>query len=463
MKTKLAKRKRVVSHLAMATAVAILFALPGCGGGGVEDVSTVGSAPAPTTPEPLTGTFVDAPTKGLSYTASPSGLSGTTDANGSYQYQPGDTVTFSIPNGATPILLGSATPVAPSGGGQAVTFVLNLTNGQQIAEVLQSVNHSTSTGMLDVSGLSLDSANTANLNTYIATGGQVLPTGVTNTTMLQTAQAAASFSGGGSATTPVTSTFLTTVATSIQDMLSNLAPSSTTSIGTALPGSLFFVQAVNGQLTPRYAALLKYHNPNGAFFQRGLTGMTLCGTASASYASGTYTATGDIVTDTYAPNTGSACPTYMATTTFGYFDGSNGAAKSVWQGGSIPTGGASYGLTTVVLDTSFNQASLAGKTVTFLNETYGGFCAVGHPFQIAFDADASNFTASCQNSSTVTPVPGTVAAVSTMPGVLALTNSAYTTYWGLVKGTTLQAVGRIAAVLPGPSGYGVIRDVTAAP
>ena len=42
------------------------------------------------------GVFIDAPVQGLSYTTS-SGLSGTTNSEGKYFYNPGDTVTFSLP------------------------------------------------------------------------------------------------------------------------------------------------------------------------------------------------------------------------------------------------------------------------------------------------------------------------------------------------------------------------------
>ncbi|MCX8025678.1 MAG: hypothetical protein N3A60_10795, partial [Thermanaerothrix sp.] len=62
----------------------------GCGGG------TTGTGP-------LRGVFVDAPVAGLEYVTS-SGVSGKTDANGVFYYDPGDTVTFKIGN----LTLGSA-------------------------------------------------------------------------------------------------------------------------------------------------------------------------------------------------------------------------------------------------------------------------------------------------------------------------------------------------------------------
>jgi len=64
-------------------------------GGGGNDPGDSGNNPP--TAELNTGTFVDAPVAGLSYTTS-SDINGITDADGRYNYRPGDTVTFSIGN-----------------------------------------------------------------------------------------------------------------------------------------------------------------------------------------------------------------------------------------------------------------------------------------------------------------------------------------------------------------------------
>lgn len=69
------------SRLTLTGAIALLTA---CGG---DD----GASPAAT----ATGTLTDSAIAGVSYTTS-SGLSGVTDANGHFRYQPGDTVTFRI-------------------------------------------------------------------------------------------------------------------------------------------------------------------------------------------------------------------------------------------------------------------------------------------------------------------------------------------------------------------------------
>lgn len=100
-----------------------LFGLVSCGGssgGGVVDQP----------PEPLTGVFVDSPVEGLHY-STPS-RSGMTNANGEFQYLPGETVTFSI--GA--VELGSTT-----GRAEITPFTLfGLTAPQDLNEINEVLN-----------------------------------------------------------------------------------------------------------------------------------------------------------------------------------------------------------------------------------------------------------------------------------------------------------------------------------
>lgn len=131
----------------MYCSVSALAFLTACGGGGVA--STNSDTPA------SSGTFVNSPTKGIIYSASPSGLSGTTDVDGTYSYKAGDTVTFSLDLGATTITLGSTSN--PS----AYTSVLSLTvpNGGDplaVAQVLETLDKSSVDGKMDVSGISLN-------------------------------------------------------------------------------------------------------------------------------------------------------------------------------------------------------------------------------------------------------------------------------------------------------------------
>ncbi|MBF0446757.1 MAG: Ig-like domain-containing protein, partial [Magnetococcales bacterium] len=113
------------------------------------------------------GIFLDSAVAGVTYVTS-SGLSGTTGPDGSYDYLPGDTVTFSIGN----IVLGSATgtgTITPSSfsgnSGDLVTNVIRLlqtldddgdpSNGINISESVRN-SAATSTITLDVDGSSFE-------------------------------------------------------------------------------------------------------------------------------------------------------------------------------------------------------------------------------------------------------------------------------------------------------------------
>ncbi|HET58317.1 MAG TPA: hypothetical protein ENN35_07750, partial [Deltaproteobacteria bacterium] len=119
-----------------------LVSIIGTGGG---DATPVGGSPS------SSGVFVNSPVEGLYYVADPSGLEGYTDGDGTFDYEPGDTVDFYIGD----LLLGSSdgkdlvTPVdivpgAADTANQAVTNIArllqtldddgDLSNGIQITE-----------------------------------------------------------------------------------------------------------------------------------------------------------------------------------------------------------------------------------------------------------------------------------------------------------------------------------------
>ena len=81
-------------------AVWVGLSLSACGGG--IDTGPLLGTPAQTPPQ--TGQFIDSPVQGLGYVTS-SGLSGTTDAQGRFQFHAGDTITFRIAG----VDIGSAT------------------------------------------------------------------------------------------------------------------------------------------------------------------------------------------------------------------------------------------------------------------------------------------------------------------------------------------------------------------
>ena len=121
-------------------ASSILVACGGGGSGGGTDIQT--------------GSFINSPTKGIKYVATPSGLSGTTDENGSYSYKSGDAVSFTLDLGGATLPIGSTT--SPS----ASTSVLSLTppsggDPLVVAQVLETLDKSKVDGKMDVSGITL--------------------------------------------------------------------------------------------------------------------------------------------------------------------------------------------------------------------------------------------------------------------------------------------------------------------
>ncbi len=139
MSNKTFKRIAAVSFALLAAAQ-----LSGCGGGDGDSTPTTpppsGNNPNPPPPPPppvgsATGVFLDSPVQGLAYTTAPSNVSGVTNANGEFTYNPGDSVTFALGNlvlGAVPAQ-GAVTPltvaqalVAASPGGDVETITVNV-------------------------------------------------------------------------------------------------------------------------------------------------------------------------------------------------------------------------------------------------------------------------------------------------------------------------------------------------
>jgi hypothetical protein len=125
---------------------AISSSFVACGGGG-SDLPT------------NSGVFINSPTKGIKYSASPSGLSGTTDTDGTFEYKAGDTVTFSLDLGASTVQIGSTSNPTAS------TSVLSLTppsggDTLAVAQVLETLDKSKVDGKMDVSGISLNTGAT---------------------------------------------------------------------------------------------------------------------------------------------------------------------------------------------------------------------------------------------------------------------------------------------------------------
>lgn len=147
--------------------MAVALCLMSCGGGGG------GGANSHTT---YTGQYIDAPVRGLSYAASPSGLVGTTDVNGNFHFQAGDTVIFNIVTPGGNIGVGSVTPVPPSSPSETVPVsVISLANGTQIAQILQTLGGTGSTIDVGNTNQNIAAINSgdavAALNNFVSTTG----------------------------------------------------------------------------------------------------------------------------------------------------------------------------------------------------------------------------------------------------------------------------------------------------
>ena len=90
--------------------------LAACGGGGSTPAATVSPPPPP--PVTNTGIFLDSAVEGLTY-QSGSNPPGTTDANGTFIYTPGETLTFSVGGVVLGTLPDGATVITPSDFGAA--------------------------------------------------------------------------------------------------------------------------------------------------------------------------------------------------------------------------------------------------------------------------------------------------------------------------------------------------------
>lgn len=116
---------------------------------------------------------MDAPTAGLTYVSSPSGLAGTTDENGYFRFVEGDTVTFSVTSsdGSVTIPMGVTSPPTPAAGATAIVSVLALPNGNETAQVIQSF----AAGGSDFRTVSISASDAGALRDFITSGGVTTP------------------------------------------------------------------------------------------------------------------------------------------------------------------------------------------------------------------------------------------------------------------------------------------------
>jgi hypothetical protein len=375
------------------------------------------------------GVFIDAPTRGLSYVASPSGLSGTTDATGAFSFQAGDTVSFTLGAGSAGSLsIGSVIPSVPSSGA-AKLFVLALNNGVQVAQVLQSLNHGSASAM-NVSGLTLPAQDLSNLNNYIASGGTALPVSVsTDVQMLAQAQVNSNASSAGYTFVASGGASVTATLAALQQTLTQLGTTSGVDLSTVLPGKVVFHQGIStGDSQENYG--ITYFNSNGT--------VANVSNNPNDPTSATYTTSSNILTLNQPGG-------LIDTITISYIDSLQGLWIDSASGGT--TGAGSY-----VFLQSWKPSDIAGKTLTLTGSL--GECG-GVPLQIVINATGANFTANCSGS-TVQRGIGTVAAAASIPGVIVFTDStapAAVHYAGLVAGGTVASgsVAVVETVSPGGS------------
>ena len=402
---------------------------------------------APSLPT-ISANFISAaPVKGLQYVAWPSGLSGTTDANGTYTFKAGDAVTFTIPNGnssSSAIKIATLTPPGSSlNGGNVITFTGSFSRGAGL--FLQILNHSTNPSMMDVSGVSLDSANAANLNTYMSSNGYFLSGGlaVTGSSLqnaLTTAQSAVTYSGGGTASTPVTSTYYPTVYNSFASGIAAL-PTPTSSLNIPVSGVLNILRVFSDGTLNNY---IEYHNPNGtiSYFQPGSPDPS----NMFVYPNITWavpTTPINSMTITWASNTvaGTTYPGYVATLKFLYADNDGTLGTFTMATQSAPSTVVGSGsIATINLDPAFSLSFVAGKTFNFGFDGFG-LCANAQLTNV-YSSDGKSATSYCAGSIT-SVATWSISAVSGVPGVLAATSSlgGPPVYFALIKGST-PTIGR---------------------
>jgi hypothetical protein len=127
-----------------------LFSLFLAACGGTNDTGgTNGTNDTNDTGDTNTGVFIDAPVKGLTYKAIPSGETGTTNAAGEFEYVAGDSVVFSMGT----LELGAGKP-----DGDAKIKITQLPNALLIAQLLQTLDIDASEDGIDVSGIVIPAA-----------------------------------------------------------------------------------------------------------------------------------------------------------------------------------------------------------------------------------------------------------------------------------------------------------------
>lgn len=441
------------------TSSTLLF-LVACGGGGGG--TTTSSATS------YTGQYIDAPVKGLSYTASPSGLTGTTDASGNFSFQAGDTVSFNIVTPGGNISAGSVAPATPTSSTSPVPIsVMALSNGTQIAQTLQSLG-GTGTS-IDVSSTNAKvaaittSTQVSDVNTYVSSGG---------TTSQPAAITVKATDAMNNALTSIGS--ITTTAPTPQTITSIVSGS------TVFHSASLTTVTINGTADTslqQFEAGISYFKTDGKEY-------LLCGNLPVTQVGNKYntknwnscTETVDVTNNKWAVDATSNKITFTSlkdsttnVVTLPVIDSVTGlyntlitASSSTWSGNGL----------FYVVNSSLSNATFAGKTVTTSGNSK---CSDGY-MNYVVSADGTSYTNTCKtsaaSSSNFTSSGGTISAVTDLPGVLKFTDSATkaSLFVGQVNGGTVST-GKFAVASVGDTtcysstsgncGYLVVVNYTA--
>ena len=425
--------------------ISIVF-LTACGGGG-------GGGGGTSTPVAHSGQFVDAPTKGLIYTASPSGLTGTTDASGNFTFRTNDTVSFKIVTSNGDVPLGALIPDTPTdASSKSVIHVLSLSNGVAAAQILQSLGGTGST--LEVSNVNtLSQAEVDSFNTYLSSGGLTTkPTKVTVTEAAALGHSISSVSSLPSQTLKKSASELLSGKTMIYSMITELqdlptSPPSTTRLKLGEFGVLYF----------NPSGVSKHLCVNSPWIDT----VNKSEIYSATPGSGNNCGSGtDIYSGTWAQVSGS--PNKIKSTTYtDPFEAtflSLDDRQGLWTG-SIPTLPAPYvngakgtGIYTI-LNSSFSVTALAGKTFKI-----GGEPTCNNGFAVSvFNSSGTGYQVSCEFSrldgQPNTPVQGSTENDNMFPGLVKMTDSGESFWIGVKNGTTISD-GTVAVVYTGNQNCG---------
>ena len=425
-----------------ALSVSFLGVLASCGGGGGGSSTTTYS-----------GQFIDAPTKGLTYTASPSGLTGTTDANGTFQFQAGDVVSFAIPTSSGAISIGVHSPPTPASSTEiAILHVSTMDNANQVAQTLQSLGGTGS--VIDVSNVTLTSTEKTQINDYIASGAvTTLPPKLT------VSEADALFNAMAS--------------------LGNLpAKTNSTSLSGLLSGNVIVhTGVINAKIASGDWAgkTIKLTINEISYFKSDNTMMTLCinspwiDSQNPRDQGKLCDADGITQTGNWAVPTGSNnaftvtninYPSFLDTVTFKDVNAKQGlytdSQPNAFGDVQSFTGFGQY----LFISKTWNKSYLAGATYYT-----GGWdqCTDGI-MKFVYNSDATSFVQSCKTArvdgASNTPVPGgTLSDVTGIPGFAKLTAIDGTvSYVGVAEGSTAKS-GRSILVKPGDQQCGTSGSV----